>query len=115
MVALGATKYFMASQKAETNSVSSRDLAVSLKRLTRTLPSHLLPELQHCRHDHDHGARQRQKHFPAEPHQLIVAIARHEGLDHGDEEKQEANLADEPEDPRNPVKGRDHKHNQPTS
>ena len=37
MVAFGRTKYFMASQKAERNSVSNKALAVSAKRFTRRL------------------------------------------------------------------------------
>src|SRR6478672_6848245 len=97
MVAFGRTKYFMASQKAEANSVSNRALAVSAKRFTLFLSSRpLLPKLKNGRYDHDHGERQWQEDLPPEPHQLVVAVTGHHGLDHGNQEEQEANLSDKP-------------------
>src|SRR3984893_5275880 len=49
-------------------------------------------ELENPGHEDDHAKRDRQKSFPAEPHQLIVAISWHEGFHHGDQEKDQANL-----------------------
>src|SRR6185437_14427463 len=98
MVGFGATKYFKASQKADRNSISSSDLAAVVNRSTLKLATSdsMLPELQHRRHDDDHGKRERQENLPAEPHQLVVAVARHHGLDHGEQEEQEANFQREP-------------------
>src|SRR5512144_1586449 len=109
MVGLGATKYFMASQNADRNSASSIDLAAVVRRLTLKLSTSgsMLPELQDRRHDDHHGERQRQEHLPAEPHQLVVAIARDHGLDHGEQEEQEAGFQREPYHARNPGEGRD--------
>ena len=44
-------------------------------------------ELQHAGHDHHHRQRQRQEHLPAEPHQLIVAVAWHDRLRHREHEE----------------------------
>src|SRR6185312_8377328 len=52
--------------------------------------------------NHHHGHRQRQEHLPAEPHELIVAIARHNRLGHGEQEKQKERLEHEPDRPRHP-------------
>jgi hypothetical protein len=49
-------------------------------------------ELENPGHEDDHAKRDRQKYFPAKPHQLIVAISWHEGFHHGDQEKDQANL-----------------------
>src|ERR1700730_11502546 len=51
-------------------------------------------ELENPGHEDDHAKRDRQKYFPAKPHQLIVAISWHEGFHHGDQEK--ANLQNKP-------------------
>src|SRR6185436_12981611 len=116
MVAFGRTKYFMASQKAETNSVSNKALAVPARRFTgRLLSCSLLPKLERGRYDHDHGERQWQEDLPPEPHQLIVAVTGHHGLDHGDQEEQEADLPDEPYHAWNPGEGRDRKEGQPAT
>src|SRR5262245_32706142 len=45
--------------------------------------------LQHRCDDRHHGQRQRQKHLPAQPHELIVAVARHECLHHCEQEEDE--------------------------
>src|SRR6476469_1507902 len=97
MVALGATKYLRASQKADRNSISNIDLAASARRFTTGSPSGaVLPELQYRRDQHDKSKRQGQEDLPAKPHQLVVAIARHHGFDHGEQEEQEAHLEREP-------------------
>src|SRR6185436_6050116 len=97
MVAFGRTKYFMASQKAETNSVSNKALAVPARRVTgRLLSCSLLPKLERGRYDHDHAQPQWQEDLPPEPQQLILAVKRQHGLHPGDQEEQEAELPDEP-------------------
>src|ERR1700736_4900233 len=53
-------------------------------------------ELENPGHEDDHAKRDRQKYFPAKPHQLIVAISWHEGFHHGDQEKDQANLQNKP-------------------
>src|SRR3954447_11839345 len=60
---------------------------------------------QHARDDHHHGERDRQEDLPAEAHQLVVAIARHEGLHERDPEEEEADLQHEPDDARHPREG----------
>src|SRR5439155_22814876 len=42
--------------------------------------------------------RKRQEHLPAEPHELVVAIARHDRLHHGEHEEDETEFAQEPDD-----------------
>src|SRR5215475_818910 len=116
MVAFGRTKYLMASQKAETNSVSNRALAVPAKRFTtRLLSCSLLPKFERSRYDHDHGERQWQEDLPPEPHQLVVAVTGDHGLDHGDQEEQEADLPDKPYHTWNPGEGRHRKERQPAA
>src|SRR5581483_8296834 len=117
MVGFGATKYFMASQKADRNSVSSIDLAAVARRLKVKLSTSgsMLPELQHRRYDDNHGERERQEYLPPESHQLVVAIARHHGLDHGEQEEQEAGLQGEPYHARYPGEGRHREERQPTA
>src|SRR6202023_4297972 len=53
-------------------------------------------ELENTGDEDDHAERNRQKHFPAKPHQLIVAIPWHDGFHHGDQEKDQANLQNKP-------------------
>jgi hypothetical protein len=53
-------------------------------------------ELENTGDEDNHAERDRQKHFPAKPHQLIVAIPWHEGFHHGDQEKDQANLQNKP-------------------
>src|SRR5262249_44218772 len=107
---------FSASQKADRNSISNSDFADPARRFTPALLSSCtLPELQDQSYDDHHGERQRQEHLPAEPHQLIVAVPRHHGLDHGNQEKQEANLQREPYHAWNPGEGRHRKWRQPAA
>src|SRR5512135_1946974 len=116
MVALGPTKYLSASQKADRNSVSNRALAASATRFTLSLLlSPVLPKLKDRRHDHDESERQRQENLPAEPHQLVVAVTGHDGLDHGDQEEQETNLPHEPYHTWNPGEGRHLERRQPAT
>src|SRR5215471_11903502 len=59
-------------------------------------------ELQYCRDDHHHGQGQRQKHLPAESHQLIIAVTRHSYLNQGKHNENEQHLQHEPHDAWNP-------------
>src|SRR5215471_21769572 len=52
--------------------------------------------LQHARDDRDHGKRDRQEDLPAEPHQLIVAVAGHERLYERKHEEHSERLEQEP-------------------
>src|SRR5580704_13654931 len=54
-------------------------------------------ELENTGDDGNHAERHRQKHFPAKPHQLIVAIPRYDGFRHGYHEKNQANFQNEPD------------------
>src|ERR1700761_2674248 len=63
--------------------------------------------------DGDHGQRQRQEDLPAEPHQLVVAITRHDRLGHGEQEEHEQRLEREPDDARHPGKRRERDRRQP--
>src|SRR3982075_3800772 len=54
-------------------------------------------ELENTGDEDDHAERNRQKYFPAEPHQLIVAIPWHDGFRHGYHEKNHANLQNKPD------------------
>ena len=58
--------------------------------------------LQHqIARDQEHpDQRDRQEDLPAEPHQLVVAVARHGRLHPGEDEEEEQDLAEEPEDAR---------------
>src|ERR1700730_18093789 len=54
-------------------------------------------ELENTGDEDDHAERHRQKHFPAKPHELIVAIPWHDGFCHGYQEKNQANLQNKPD------------------
>src|SRR5262249_27651592 len=81
----------------------------------RLLSRPMLPKRQDGRYDDDHGERQWQEDLPPEPHQLVVAVTGDHGLDHGNQEEQEANLPDEPYHTRNPSEGRDREQRQPAA
>src|SRR5208283_5059967 len=94
--------------KAPTNSVKKTALAVwsSLIFDCPCKPTTLPISLPHARapagklenpgHEDDHAKRDRQKYFPAKPHQLIIAVSWHEGFHHGEHEKDDANLQNKP-------------------
>src|ERR1700731_729938 len=54
-------------------------------------------ELENTGDEDDHAERNRQKYFPAKPHQLIVAIPWHDRFCHGYHEKNRANLQNKPD------------------
>src|SRR5712664_1074924 len=73
----------MARKNADTNSESRSERAVALMlTLIATSFRRDVSEMQHARDDHHHRQRQRQEYLPAEPHQLVVAVARHDRLRH---------------------------------
>src|SRR5258705_10657779 len=97
----------MARTNADTNSDSSSERAVALTLTLMATSFRREPrELQHGGDDDHHRQRQWQKHLPAEPHQLVVAIARHDRLRHRKQEEHEKRLENEPTDPGNPGKRR---------
>ena len=72
-------------------------------------------ELEDEGDDDDRDERERQEHLPAEAHELVVAVARHHGLHHGDHEEQEARLEDEPDQARHPGEGRERDRREPAA
>src|SRR5580698_9903643 len=93
----------MARKNADTNSDSSSERAVALMlTLMATSLRRDASELQHTGHNHHHRQRQRQEDFPAESHQLIVAVARHDRLRHRKHEKHKKSLEHDPDDARHP-------------
>src|SRR6266568_198896 len=89
----------MARKNAETNSVSSSERAVALMLTLIATSFRREPcKLQHGGDDNHHPQRQRQEHLPAQPHQLIVAVARHDRLRHRKHEEHEKYLEHEPDD-----------------
>src|SRR5476651_2486027 len=97
----------MARKNADTNSDSSSERAVALMLTLIATSFRREPrELQHAGDDHHHRQRYRQEHLPAKPHQLIVAVARHDRLRHRKQEEHEKYLEHEPDDSGYPGEGR---------
>src|SRR6267378_1204662 len=96
----------MARKNADTNSVkrSARAVALMLTLIATSLRRNA-GELQHTGDDHHRRQRHRQEHLPAEPHQLIVAVARHDRLCHRDHEEHEKHFQREPDHPGIQVNG----------
>src|SRR4051794_27245681 len=93
----------MARKNAETNSVSSSERAVALiLMLMRTSFRREPRKLQHGGDDDHRRKRQRQKHLPAQSHQLVAAVARHDRLRHRKQEEHEKYLEYEPDDSGHP-------------
>src|SRR6185437_17034661 len=89
----------MASTKPVTNSIRNRPLAARSSLIASSLhcACRKCAVLDDSCDDHNHGKRQRKKHFPAKPHELIVAIAWNHRLCHGEQEKHEERLEREPD------------------
>src|SRR5947209_12024062 len=106
----------MARKNPDTNSFRKMALATrsSFMEYPRN-PSfrHHAGDLQHGGDDGHHGERERKENLPAEPHQLIVAIARHDRLGDAEQEEEEQRLEQEPHDPRYPRERRQRKRRQP--
>src|ERR1700729_3461924 len=106
----------MARKNAETNSLSSSERAVALM-LTliatsfRRDPRKLPPSGDNPRH----RKRQRKEPFPAQPHQLVVAVARHDRLRHRKHEEHEKYLEPEPDDSGYPGERRQRDRRQPAA
>src|SRR6476646_3041576 len=88
----------MARKNADTNSESrsERVVAFTLILMTTSLRRDI-SEMQHAGDNNHHRQRQWQKHLPAKPHQLIVAVARHDRLRHRKQEEHEEYLQREPD------------------
>src|SRR5215212_4041179 len=106
MVGFGLKKYRMARKNPDTNSDRNSARAAWSSFIMSSLRRETA-ELQHRSDDHHHGERERQKDFPAKPHQLVVAIARHNRLRHREQEEQEQRLEREPDDAGYPGEWRD--------
>src|SRR5271165_5656093 len=91
----------MARKNADTNSDSRSERAVALTLMTTSLRRDV-GEMQYAGDDDHHRQRERQEHLPAEPHQLIVAVARHDRLRHREHEEHEKYLEREPDHPGHP-------------
>src|SRR6202042_3825482 len=88
----------MARKNADTNSESSSERAVALMLTLIATSFRRDPrELQHTRDNNHHRHGQRQENLPAEPHQLVVAVARHDRLRHRKHEEHEKYLEHEPD------------------
>src|ERR1700687_30884 len=88
----------MGRKNADTNSDSSSERAVALMLTLIATSCRRDPgEMQHAGDDHHHRQRQRQEYLPAEPHQLVVAVARHDRLRHRKQEEHEKYLEREPD------------------
>src|SRR5476651_359151 len=88
----------MARKNADTNSVSSSERAVALMLTLIATSFRRDPrKLQHAGDHNHHRERQRQEHLPAQPHQLVVAVARHDRLRHRKQEEHEKYLEREPD------------------
>src|SRR5712664_4603612 len=106
----------MARKNADTNSDSSSERAVALMlTLMATSFRRDVSEMQHAGDDNHHRQRQRQEHLPAEPHQLVVAVARHDRLRHRKQEEHEKYLEREPDHPGYPGERRDCDRRQPAA
>src|SRR6267154_6636140 len=93
----------MARKHADTNSESRSERAVALMlTLIATSFRRDVSEMQHAGDDHHHRQRQRQEYLPAEPHQLVVAVAWHDRLRHRKQEEHEKYLEHEPDDSGHP-------------
>src|SRR6202040_4102722 len=106
----------MARKNAETNSDSSSERAVALTLiLMSTSLRRDVGKMQHAGDDDHHRQRQRQEPLPAEPHQLIVAVARHDRFRHREHEEHEKYLEHEPDDSRYPGEWRQRHRRQPAA
>src|SRR5579864_8832811 len=91
----------MARPKALTNSHRKIERAV-LSSTAMSASRSRMPDEQHPRRGYnDPDERRGEKDFPAEPHQLIVPVARHDRLHHGEQEKEEPDFQHEPDYARN--------------
>src|SRR6202042_2563536 len=106
----------MARKNADTNSASSSERAVALMLTLIATSLRSDPrEMQHAGDDNHHRQRQRQEPLPAEPHQLIVAVARHDRLRHRKHEEHEKYLEYEPDDSGYPGERRQRDRRQPAA
>src|SRR5258708_9693154 len=93
----------MARKNADTNSDKSSERAVALTLILIATSCRRDPgEMQHAGDDDHHRQRQWQENLPAEPHQLVVAVARHDRLRPPKQEEHKKNLDREPHPSRPP-------------
>src|SRR6185295_2856419 len=97
----------MNSQKKIWRAVRSK-LAIAESRM-------MMKDKHPARRDHHPKQRRGQEHFPTEPHELIVAIARHHGLHHPEKEKEKEYFQQEPDDSWNEGERPDAERRQPAA
>src|SRR6267154_3327982 len=106
----------MARKNADTNSDKSSERAVALTLTLIATSCRRNPrEMQYAGDDDHHRQRQWQENLPAEPHQLVVAVARHDRLRHRKQEEHEKNLEREPNHSRHPGERRYRDRRQPAA
>src|SRR6476469_5853286 len=98
----------MASTKPVTNSIKNKPLAARSSLIASSLHRAGCQRtvLNDASDDCHHRQRQRQKHLPAEAHELVVAIAWNHGLGHGEQKEHEQRLEREPDYAGHPGKRR---------
>src|SRR6266852_244649 len=101
--------YFSGSAKRATSSESRKARAVR-SREAMTIPQEELgnpaAEMEHGGGADDPAQRHGQEHLPAQPHQLVVAIAGQRSLGPAEDEQQERDLGAEPHEAWHPGEGR---------
>src|SRR3954451_24809575 len=110
--------YLKVSRKPPTSSESRNERAVrSREAMVRSLLWFRNPaaELQHGGGEDDPAQRHGQEYFPAEPHQLVVAVARQGALGPREDEQKQRDLDGEPDDARNPGEGRERDRRHPAA
>src|SRR5215813_9550858 len=107
----------MASTKPVRNSVKNRPLAARSSLIASSFhrAGCQCAVLDDGGYDRHHRERQWQEYFPAEPHQLVVAIAWNHGLGHGEQEKHEQRLEREPDHAGHPGEWRNRDRRQPAT
>src|SRR3981189_102893 len=93
----------MARKNADTNSNKSSERAVALTLILIATSCRRDPsEMQPPGDDAPHRQQKWQETLPAEPHQLVVAVARHDRLRHRKQEEHEKYFESEPDYPGHP-------------
>src|ERR1700761_2197536 len=90
----------MASTKAPVKSIRAAPLTAWLMRAANDMlrsPLGRRSEDAPGGDEDDRGERGGQEHLPAQPHELVVAVAGHDGLGHGDHEEGDDDLDQEPQ------------------
>src|SRR4051812_1715364 len=74
------------------------EAAQRLRGARRSSERSIAHDFEVARDERHPDQREGKEYLPAEPHQLVVAVARHGRLHPGEDEEEEQDLAEEPED-----------------